>query len=189
MKKKDMVEFDLLNHPPIDEDSIRKKINKKDIVFANDQIVAKIKKEHRSTPTFPTTHIAKRGRKSMQDITTSLSMVQLPSTAIIQQKKYHPIGEVAKWFGITVPLLRLWENEFVQLSPRKNKKGDRFFSFEDIQMITLIYSLLYHQKYTMEGAKRYLQVNKDTLNMHQFLLQTLLRTRKFLLEIKAHLDI
>ena len=42
----------------------------------------------------------------------------------LPDKRYFKIGEIAKAFGVNASLIRFWENEFVILQPKKNKKGN-----------------------------------------------------------------
>ena len=52
----------------------------------------------------------------------------------LPEKNYYKIGEVAKAFNVNSSLIRFWEKEFDILQPRKNRKGDRMFSKEDIEV-------------------------------------------------------
>jgi DNA-binding transcriptional MerR regulator len=106
----------------------------------------------------------------------------------LQQKLYHPIGDVAKWFNATTSLIRYWEHEFDILKTRKTRKGDRLFRFEDIKNIALIYYLLRYKKLSIEGAKQYLKANKNKANEQFELVQLLEKMRSFLLEIKTNLE-
>jgi DNA-binding transcriptional MerR regulator len=78
-------------------------------------------------------------------------------------KLYYTIGEVAEMFEVSRSLLRYWENEFSFLTPRKNKKGDRLFTKENIQQIQIIYNLVKERGFTLEGAKQELKKEKGTL--------------------------
>jgi len=80
--------------------------------------------------------------------------VQLP------EKLYYTIGEVAKAFDVNTSLLRFWEKEFSVIKPKKNTKGNRYFSKEDVKNIELIYHLVKEKGYTLEGAKVYLKTQK-----------------------------
>ena len=51
----------------------------------------------------------------------------------LPEKRYYKIGEVAKAFGVNTSLIRFWENEFDVLKPKKNKKGNRLFTQEDLK--------------------------------------------------------
>ena len=53
------------------------------------------------------------------------------------EKLYYSIGEVADMLGVSKSLTRYWENEFDFLSPKKNKKGDRRFTKENIQQLLI----------------------------------------------------
>ncbi len=78
-------------------------------------------------------------------------------------KLYYTIGEVAEMFEVSRSLLRYWENEFSFLTPRKNRKGDRLFTKENIQQIQIIYNLVKERGFTLEGAKQELRKEKNTL--------------------------
>lgn len=78
-----------------------------------------------------------------------------------KEKLYYSIGEVAKRFDVSNSLIRFWENEFDILKPRKNRKGDRLFTKEDIYHLEIIFHLVKTQGYTLEGAKKKLKDNKD----------------------------
>lgn len=81
--------------------------------------------------------------------------VQLP------EKLYYSIGEVAQAFNVNASLIRFWEKEFDSISPKKNKKGDRFFTPKDIENFKIIFHLVKEKGYTLEGAKVVLQSQKN----------------------------
>ena len=68
-------------------------------------------------------------------------------------KPYYSISETAQMFNVNTSLLRYWEKEFTQIKPYKNKKGDRYFTPKDIEIIQIIYNLTKVQGYTLQGAK------------------------------------
>jgi len=72
-------------------------------------------------------------------------------------KLYYSIGEVCKIVGVESHVLRYWETEFSELSPRKNRGGKRVYRKYDIEMALRIKELLYDERYTIEGAKRRLK--------------------------------
>jgi DNA-binding transcriptional MerR regulator len=51
----------------------------------------------------------------------------------LPEKRYYGIGEVAKAFSVNNSLIRFWEKEFDIIKPKKNNKGDRKFTSEDIK--------------------------------------------------------
>ena len=69
------------------------------------------------------------------------------------KKLYYSIGEVSKMVGLKSYVLRYWETEFKQLSPPKNRAGNRTYRQKDIDLILKIKDLLHGRKFTIEGAK------------------------------------
>lgn len=67
------------------------------------------------------------------------------------------IGQVAEILGVEPHVLRYWEKEFEVLSPRKDRRGQRLYTEEDVRIAMLIRYLLYEEGYTIEGARRKLQ--------------------------------
>lgn len=86
----------------------------------------------------------------------------------LPDKLYYPIGEVAKAFDVNTSLIRYWEQEFAILRPKKNKKGNRYFTPEDIKNLKIIYHLVKEKGYTLDGAKIALTTNhkiSDTVSV------------------------
>ncbi|GHA25887.1 transcriptional regulator [Salinimicrobium marinum] len=75
----------------------------------------------------------------------------------LPQKLYYGIGEVADAFGVKTSLIRFWEKEFDVIKPKKNAKGNRKFTPEDIKNLELIYHLVKERGFTLEGAKTHLK--------------------------------
>ena len=69
------------------------------------------------------------------------------------KKLYYSIGEVSKMVGLKSYVLRYWETEFKQLSPPKNRAGNRTYRQKDIDLILKIKDLLHGKKFTIEGAR------------------------------------
>ncbi len=83
----------------------------------------------------------------------------------LPEKRYYGIGEVAQAFGVNTSLIRFWEKEFDALKPKKNAKGNRKFTPEDIKNLKLIYHLVKERGFTLDGAKTHLKEEKQkTLN-------------------------
>ena len=81
----------------------------------------------------------------------------------LPDKRYYKIGEVAKAFDVNTSLIRFWENEFEILKPKKNKKGNRLFTPEDLENLKMIYFLVKEKGFTLEGAKNKLKENPDEI--------------------------
>ena len=83
----------------------------------------------------------------------------------LPEKLYYGIGEVSKAFGVNASLIRFWEKEFDVLQPKKNAKGNRKFTPQDIKNLELIYHLVKERGFTLEGAKIHLKEGKkETLS-------------------------
>ncbi len=79
----------------------------------------------------------------------------------LPKKMYYGIGEVAEAFDVNTSLIRFWEKEFDILKPKKNAKGNRKFTPEDIKNLELIYHLVKERGFTLEGAKIHLKEQKQ----------------------------
>ena len=51
-------------------------------------------------------------------------------------------------------VLRYWETQFPELSPTKNRAGNRVYQAREMEVIALIRRLVYEERYTIEGARR-----------------------------------
>jgi len=88
----------------------------------------------------------------------------------LPEKRYYKIGEVAKAFDVNTSHIRFWEKEFDILKPKKNKKGNRLFTQEDVKNLKLIYHLVKEKGFTLEGAKSKMKESpKSTKNSHNII--------------------
>lgn len=86
----------------------------------------------------------------------------------LPDKLYYSIGEVAKAFDVNTSLIRYWEKEFPIIKPKKNRKGNRYFTPEDISHLKMIYHLVKEKGYTLDGARVSLTTNSkisETVSM------------------------
>lgn len=127
-----------------------------------------------------------RGRKSLTEAAAGAALVQIPPDEELFSKAYYSMGQVSAMFNVTPSLLRLWENEFDVLKPRKNGKGDRLFRPDDVKMLRLIYHLVRERKYTMQGAKEFIKANAKAAEKST-LIEELKQLKAFLFELKASL--
>ena len=75
----------------------------------------------------------------------------------LPKKMYYSNGEVAEAFNVNASLIRFWEKEFDVLKPKKNAKGNRKFTPDDIKHLKFIYHLVKERGFTLEGAKTHLK--------------------------------
>lgn len=105
----------------------------------------------------------------------------------LPERLYYNIGEVATAFGVNTSLIRFWEKEFDALKPKKNAKGNRKFTPQDIKNLELIYHLVKERGFTLEGAKIHLKENKQK-TLDQFdIIRKLESVKAELLKIKEQL--
>ncbi len=105
----------------------------------------------------------------------------------LPEKRYYKIGEVAKAFNVNTSLIRFWEKEFDIIKPKKNAKGNRLFTQEDIANFKLIFSLVKERGFTLEGAKQKLKKNPGKLIKNHEIISRLEAVRSELLKIKNQL--
>ncbi|MCU1285144.1 MAG: transcriptional regulator, MerR family [Acidobacteriales bacterium] len=77
---------------------------------------------------------------------------------VIPDKLYFRIGEVAKLCSLPPYVLRFWETEFSQLSPKKSSKGQRLYRQRDVEHLVRIKKLLYEEGFTIAGARQHLKL-------------------------------
>lgn len=105
----------------------------------------------------------------------------------LPDKLYYSIGEVADAFGVNASLIRFWEKEFDIIKPKKNKKGNRLFTPDDIYNLKLIYHLVKERGYTLDGAKTVLKEDKS-IKKNVDLIFRLESLKAELMEIKGFFD-
>lgn len=102
-------------------------------------------------------------------------------------KMYYTMGEVSILFDVNQSLLRFYEKEFDILQPKKNKKGNRYFTPEDIENLKIIFHLIRDKGYTLPGAKEYLKNNIADSRDSQRVINSLENLKKFLIEVRDQL--
>lgn len=80
----------------------------------------------------------------------------------LPEKRYYSIGEIARAFNVNASLIRFWEKEFDVLKPKKNAKGNRMFTPEDLKNLKNIYHLVKEKGFTLDGAKDFLKNSRKT---------------------------
>jgi len=100
------------------------------------------------------------------------------------EKIYFSIGEVAEIMEVAPSLIRFWESEFDIIKPKKNRKGNRQFTKEDIENVKLIFHLVKEKGYTLQGAKDLLRNNASVMKDKMSMIETLKHLRMFLVELK-----
>ncbi|MFT5737316.1 MAG: DNA-binding transcriptional MerR regulator [Maribacter sp.] len=105
----------------------------------------------------------------------------------LPEKRYYGIGEVARAFDVNTSLIRFWEKEFDVLQPKKNAKGNRKFTPQDIKNLQLIYHLVKERGFTLDGAKTHLKEEKQKTLSNFDIIQKLEGVKAELIKIKNQL--
>lgn len=104
------------------------------------------------------------------------------------EKKYYTIGEVADELGVATSLIRFWEGEFDNIKPKKNRKGNRQFTKEDLQNVKLIYHLVKEKGYTLQGARDFISNGVDTASGKMETIESLKNIRAFLTDLRKEIS-
>ena len=115
-------------------------------------------------------------------------MEQDSNTPVEPSKLFYSISEVAAMFGVNASLIRFWEKEFDIIKPRKNAKGNRLFTQQDIDNIALIHYYVKERRLTLEGTRQKIKENRDDAEHTLQIVQSLKKVRAMLLEIKENID-
>ncbi|GAA4133627.1 MerR family transcriptional regulator [Sphingobacterium kyonggiense] len=102
-------------------------------------------------------------------------------------KLYYTMGEVTELFGVNASQVRFYEREFDILQPKKNKKGNRLFTPDDIANLKIIFNLVKDKGYTLQGARDFLRNNKNEAKENQRVVDSLEKLKSFLLEVRDSL--
>jgi DNA-binding transcriptional MerR regulator len=103
------------------------------------------------------------------------------------EKLYYSIGEVAEIFNVAPSLIRFWESEFDIIKPKKNRKGNRQFTKEDIDNVKTIFHLVKEKGFTLQGAKEMLRNDTQSVRDKMEMIDSLRKVRGFLLELREKL--
>ncbi|UXP31872.1 MerR family transcriptional regulator [Reichenbachiella agarivorans] len=104
------------------------------------------------------------------------------------EKRYYTIGEVADDLGVATSLIRFWETEFDIISPKKNRKGNRQFTQDDIKKIKLIYHLVKVKGYTLHGARDFIKNDVNAAMDRIDMIESLKNIKSFLMKLRDDLQ-
>ena len=103
-------------------------------------------------------------------------------------KLYYSIGEVSELFGVAPSLIRYWESEFSALKPGKNSKGERKYTVKDIELLQQIFHLVKERGFTIDGAKKELDQQKQESKEKNTVIKQLKALRKKIEVLKASIS-
>ncbi|MET4080131.1 DNA-binding transcriptional MerR regulator [Pedobacter sp. UYP30] len=102
-------------------------------------------------------------------------------------KMYYTMGEITEMFHVNASQIRFYEKEFDILQPKKNKKGNRLFTPEDVENLKIIFNLVNDKGYTLKGAKDFLKNNKGDAKENQKIIDSLENLKGFLVNLAEEL--
>ena len=103
-------------------------------------------------------------------------------------KKYYSIKEVSDMLGIPDSTLRYWEKEFKEIAPKKNAKGIRHYTMDDIEQIKKVKFLVKDNSLTINGAKSRMKDNPQKTSDTHDIVERLKKVREELVAILEELD-
>ena len=112
----------------------------------------------------------------------------LPRQKPLYERLFFHIKDASKIFGVNASLLRYYESEFEILQPKKNKRGTRYFTQEDMKNLKLIFYYINEKGYTIEGAKAKMKENVNEGYERMEMVESLKKVREFLILIKEEAD-
>lgn len=108
------------------------------------------------------------------------------------KKIYYTMGELTEMFDVNASLIRHWESSFDIIKPKRNNKGNRLFSPQDVENIKLIYHLVKERGMTLSGARQALRkgsvVGGSTVERDAKIMERLQSVRAQLVEMRTLLD-
>lgn len=104
------------------------------------------------------------------------------------EKLYYTIGEVSRMLEENASLVRFWSNSFSRyVKPKRNAKGNRLYTAEDLEVLKQIHFLVKGQGMTLEGAAARLAGDRKTVEGRVKALDSLKEIRKQLVEVRKSL--
>ncbi|MDD7623193.1 MAG: MerR family transcriptional regulator [Bacteroidales bacterium] len=103
-------------------------------------------------------------------------------------KLYYTIGEVSEMLGESSSLVRFWTNSFSRyLKPKRNAKGNRLYTQEEIEVLKQIHLLVKVQGMTLDGAAKKMSSDKKAVDGKVKVLESLRSIREQLVEVRKSL--
>lgn len=103
-------------------------------------------------------------------------------------KIYYSIKEVSEETHLPFSTLRYWEQQFDQLSPRKDRHGNRYYTTQDIAFIKRVQYIRDELKITrIDAIRRELAADTRQVDVRQRASEILMRIRQELVEVRSYI--
>ena len=103
-------------------------------------------------------------------------------------KLYYSIKEVAEMLGVSESMLRFWEKEIPMLKPKTTGNNVRQYTEADIENVKAVYNLVKVRGFRLAAARKMLKENKQAVEGNARLMESLIKVRDELKELKKRLD-
>ena len=103
-------------------------------------------------------------------------------------KKFYKIGDVSEIFGIPESTLRYWETQFTIIKPKRNKKNIRYYTPNDIEIISKVYYLVKEKGLKLDAAQAQIRHNRDGVDKRFDAIEQLKGIKEQLLGFQRTLD-
>ncbi len=100
------------------------------------------------------------------------------------RKIYYQMGEVSEMLDIPASTVRFWESNTKVLSPRKNKKGNRQFTADDVSTLKMLHNLTKERGMTIAGAEQKILSERMSLKKNVSTIELLQQVRASLVTIR-----
>ena len=117
-----------------------------------------------------------------------LNSIHLCNTMQNLDKKFYKIGDVSEILGIPESTLRYWETQFTIIKPRRNKKNIRYYTPNDIEIISKVYYLVKEKGLKLDAAQAQIRHNRDGVDKRFDAIEQLKNIREQLVAFQNALD-
>ena len=94
------------------------------------------------------------------------------------------MGEVCEMLDIPASTVRFWESNSKVLSPKKNNKGNRLFTPDEVTTLKIMYHLIRERKMTIAGAEQKILSDRMALKKDVSAIELLQQVRASLVTIR-----
>ena len=103
-------------------------------------------------------------------------------------KLYYSIKEVAEMLGVSESMLRFWGKEIPMIKPKTTGNNIRQYTEQDIENIKVVYNLVKVRGFKLAAARKMLKEQKNAVSSDTKVLETLIKLRDQLQEMKKQFD-
>lgn len=117
-----------------------------------------------------------------------INSINLCKTMRELDKKFYKIGDVSEILGIPESTLRYWETQFTIIKPKRNKKNIRYYTPNDIEIISKVYYLVKEKGLKLDAAQAQIRHNREGVDKRFDAIEQLKNIREQLVGFQNTLD-